>query len=138
MAGVPQIYNPIHKGVLNKINKARSIAQNISDVSMRTKEYISKVTLPTSFFPVSDEAREFFSNIIYLLLQDYPLLEYTVLDAARQISPYNKFKLVDVPEAGYYYDNELPRSEPWLYGKSVAQDYYNDEAATKDAFTENI
>ncbi|KAI9291467.1 acetyl-CoA synthetase-like protein [Neoconidiobolus thromboides FSU 785] len=172
MVGVPQIYDSIRKGVLNKINKAGAVAQGVFDVSMKVKNGFSKVGLPTFLLdklvfnkireqvggrvriavtggaPISDEVREFFSNAVCPLLQGYGLTEVCglacvntpdckVADAVGQISPCNEFKLVDVPEAGYSHTNKLPQGELWFRGNSVAQGYYNNEAATKEAFTED-
>ncbi|KAJ9087437.1 long-chain fatty acid-CoA ligase [Entomophthora muscae] len=172
MVGVPQIFDMIRKGILNKINSSGAVVQSLFDVSMRIKSNFSRFGLPTFLLdalvfkkvreqmggrlryavsggaPLGDETREFFSNAVCTLFQGYGLTEVCGIavcctpDIFRpsnigQVSPSLEFKLVDVPDVGYFHTSDPPQGELWFRGPPVAMGYFKNEEATKEAFTED-
>lgn len=172
MVGVPQIFDMIRKGILNKINSSGAVAQSVFDVSMRIKSNFARFGLPTFLLdalvfkkvraqmggrlryavsggaPLGDETRAFFSNAVCTLFQGYGLTEVCGIavcctpDIFRpsnigQVTPSLEFKLVDCPDVGYLHTNDPPQGELWFRGPPVAMGYFENEEATKDAFTED-
>jgi long-chain acyl-CoA synthetase len=98
--------------------------------------------------PLSKAAQEFMDNTICSTLQGYGLTETCglsfvctpeILEYGKvgQPSYANEFKLVAVSEMGYKPTNNPPQGELWIRGGAVSVGYYNNEKATKEAFTED-
>ncbi|CAB83169.1 Long-chain-fatty-acid-CoA ligase [Schizosaccharomyces pombe] len=51
--------------------------------------------------------------------------------------PSIEFKLVDIPDLGYYTDSSPPRGEVWIRGPAVCNGYLNRPEDNKAAFTED-
>ncbi|KAI0232181.1 long-chain fatty acid-CoA ligase [Massospora cicadina] len=162
MVGVPQIGDMIRKGVFNKINSSGALAKNLFGASLRLKSILVRFGLPTFlldtvvFKKVREQmggklryaTHEFFSLAVCTLFQGYGLTEVCGIavcctpDIFRpsnigQVTPSLEFKLVDVPDVGYFHTNDPPQGELWFRGPAVASGYFQNEEATREAFTED-
>lgn len=99
VVGVPQVFDLIRKGILNKINGSGPVAQNVFNVSLRLKRNFNRFGLPTFLLdalvfkkikdqmggrlryavsggaPLSEATQTFFSTAVCNLFQGYGLTE---------------------------------------------------------------
>lgn len=99
LVGVPQIYDTIRKGILNRVNNASPIAKMLFNGALSLKKKFLRLGLPTFLMdalvfkkvqnqmggrmryavsggaPLSEETQEFFSSVVCNLFQGYGLTE---------------------------------------------------------------
>ncbi|ODH28871.1 hypothetical protein ACO22_03860 [Paracoccidioides brasiliensis] len=98
--------------------------------------------------PISKDTQRFLSMTLCPMINGYGLTETSAMGALNDPMAWNpnaigdlpasiEAKLVDFPEAGYFSHNNPPQGEVWIRGASVMEGYYDNEAETKSAITED-
>uniref|UniRef100_A0A093VZ95 Long-chain-fatty-acid--CoA ligase 1 n=1 Tax=Talaromyces marneffei PM1 TaxID=1077442 RepID=A0A093VZ95_TALMA len=98
--------------------------------------------------PIAKDTLKFISYAIAPMISGYGLTETTAMGALQDPLAWNpealgdipasiEIKLVDYLDAGYSVKNDPPQGEILIRGSSVTGGYYENEAETKDAITED-
>ena len=98
--------------------------------------------------PISKDTQRFISMAITPMVGGYGLTETTAMGALTDpmhwtdsalgdIPSSIEIKLVDFADAGYYASNKPPQGEIWIRGDSVFDGYFDNEAETKEALTDD-
>lgn len=98
--------------------------------------------------PIARDTQRFISLAITPMISGYGLTETTAMGALNDpmhwtdhalgdIPSSVEIKLVDFPDAGYFASSNPPQGEIWIRGPPVFQGYFDNEAETKEALTED-
>ncbi|OAT11529.1 long-chain acyl-CoA synthetase [Blastomyces gilchristii SLH14081] len=98
--------------------------------------------------PISKDTQLFLSMALCPMVGGYGLTETSAMgglcdplawthNAIGDIAASVEIKLVDFAEAGYFTKNNPPQGEIWIRGPSVTEGYYDNEAETKAAITDD-
>ncbi|KAI8049723.1 hypothetical protein BDF22DRAFT_698376 [Syncephalis plumigaleata] len=97
---------------------------------------------------ISAASQQFLSVTVCPILQGYGMTESCgmcsilspemfQLKSSGAPVPCVEVKLVDVPEAGYYANADVPQGEVWVRGPAVVNGYYKNPTVTAETFTED-
>ena len=98
--------------------------------------------------PIAKDTQRFISLAITPMLSGYGLTETTAMGALNDpmhwtdnalgdIPSSIEIKLVDFPDAGYFAANNPPQGEVWIRGPPVFEGYFDNDAETKEALTDD-
>lgn len=105
-----------YKGILG--NRLASVAIGSAPVTPAVFEWMKEVFKPAA------------------VIEAYGTTECGTVTVQNVVPPDVDFKLVDVPELGYYATDDPPRGEVWVKTKTMIGGYFKNEEKTKAAFVD--
>ncbi|RMZ77029.1 hypothetical protein DV738_g4553, partial [Chaetothyriales sp. CBS 135597] len=98
--------------------------------------------------PIAVDTVRFISYAVTPMISGYGLTETSAMGCIQDPFAWDptalgnlvgclEVKLVDFPEAGYFSTNKPPQGEIWMRGPSITEGYWDNEAETREAITED-
>ncbi|RMD44597.1 hypothetical protein DV735_g528, partial [Chaetothyriales sp. CBS 134920] len=134
LIGVPAVWESVKKGI---------IAKKLKDATG------GRLRLAfNGGGPIAVDTIRFISHAVTPMISGYGLTETSAMGCIQDPFAWDptalgnlvgclEVKLVDFPEAGYFSTNKPPQGEIWMRGPSVTEGYWDNEAETKEAITED-